>query len=319
MTVTLSTEGPGNRKPRRKFVVRSPADINRLLIYLVTRVRLPRIEVSVDAFPAPPAHRARANIVRLSETTGITLGGLLLGLTLMVGTAVLIWNNDRRIYSVGWWTFAAICAGVIGCIATLVWARFRLVFELCLLRYRSYRLSKAPGYSPPPVVETKSTQAQHDEDHGRISVLSEMSDRHIEQLHQLYLREWWSKDRSLYATHRVIRGSQVVIGMVNESDELVAFARVLTDYTFKALVFDVIVAESARNLGLGRQLMAAITGHERLRQVRHFELYCLPELAEFYVPHGFSADVGNVQLLRRVRPELNAESSGDSAQSGIPT
>jgi predicted GNAT family N-acyltransferase len=140
--------------------------------------------------------------------------------------------------------------------------------------------------------------------HNDIAVLSELSDHHLAQLHELYQHEWWCKGRSLDATRRGVRGSQIVIAMVNESDELVAFTRVLTDYTFKALVLDVIVAESARNRGLGRKLMDLVTGHESLQGVRHFELCCLPELVEFYVPHGFTTDVGDIRLMRRSVPDV---------------
>jgi predicted GNAT family N-acyltransferase len=135
-----------------------------------------------------------------------------------------------------------------------------------------------------------------------LKILSKLSDRHIAQLYALYQREWWCKGRSLDETRRGVLGSQVIIGMVNESDELIAFARVLTDYTFKALIFDVIVSESSRNLGLGRKLMDLVTGHAALQGVRHFELCCLPELVEFYVPHGFSTDVGNTRLMRKTLP-----------------
>jgi hypothetical protein len=46
-----------------------------------------------------------------------------------------------------------------------------------------------------------------------------------------------------------------------------------------------------------------VTGHAALQGVRHFELCCLPELVEFYVPHGFSTDVGNTLFLRKVRAD----------------
>jgi GNAT superfamily N-acetyltransferase len=178
----------------------------------------------------------------------------------------------------------------------------RLLFELWRLRKRSVG-QRAEHEGARTAVDriVTASEASHAPQAGHI-VLSVLSDRHLVQLHNLYQREWWSKDRSLYATRRAVLGSQVVIAMVDEHDELVAFARVLTDYTFKALIFDFIVAGSARNQGLGRKLMDLVTGHEALRTVRHFELYCLPEMVQFYVPHGFSADVGNVQLMRRVRP-----------------
>jgi predicted GNAT family N-acyltransferase len=136
-----------------------------------------------------------------------------------------------------------------------------------------------------------------------IAVIPKLSERHIVQLHQLYQLEWWSRGRTLDATRRGVAGSQVVIGMINQDDELVAFVRVLTDFTFKALIFDVIVAESARSLGLGRKLMDLVTSHESLRDVRHFELYCLPDMIDFYVPHGFTTEVGDIRLMRRISPE----------------
>lgn len=136
-----------------------------------------------------------------------------------------------------------------------------------------------------------------------MKVLSELSERHLAQLHELYQREWWSRGRSLDATRRGVHGSQVVIGLADDADELIAFARVLTDYTFKALIFDVIVDDSVRSLGLGRRLMELVTSHVALKDVRHFELYCLPELVNFYVPHGFSTEVGNIRLMRKVSPD----------------
>jgi hypothetical protein len=42
--------------------------------------------------------------------------------------------------------------------------------------------------------------------------------------------------------------------------------------------------------------------HERLREVRHIELYCLPDMFAFYRRHGFTDDVGAVRLMRRTAP-----------------
>ena len=128
----------------------------------------------------------------------------------------------------------------------------------------------------------------------------ELAEMQIRQLHQLYQREWWTKGRTHEQTRRCIDGSQLCVGLLDSDDNLVAFARVVTDFTFKALIFDVIVAGGARGCGLGRRLMALIKNHEKLRDVQSFELYCLPALNGFYARYGFSDDVGEVRLMRCV-------------------
>jgi predicted GNAT family N-acyltransferase len=133
-----------------------------------------------------------------------------------------------------------------------------------------------------------------------VTAVHVLDDAQIGQLHALYQNEWWTKGRSLDATRLCVKGSQVCIGLVDGEGKLAAFARVITDFTFKALIFDVIVAKAARGTGLGKRLFDEITRHERLRQVRHFELYCLPELFAFYRRHGFCENVGEVRLMRRV-------------------
>jgi len=82
------------------------------------------------------------------------------------------------------------------------------------------------------------------------------------------------------------------------SDNLIGFTRVLTDFTFKALIFDVIVHLDHRKEKLGDKLINLVKTHSKLRQVKHFELYCLPELFEFYKKHGFDKNIGEIHLMR---------------------
>lgn len=120
----------------------------------------------------------------------------------------------------------------------------------------------------------------------------------IRQLHHLYQQEWWCKGRSLEETASCVEGSQVCLGFTDANEKLVGFSRVLTDFTFKALIFDVIVDSQYRGLGLGQRLMQEIRQYPQLQQVKHFELYCLPEMEPFYAQMGFSDDVGGIQLMR---------------------
>ena len=91
----------------------------------------------------------------------------------------------------------------------------------------------------------------------------------------------------------------MVIGVLDDEDRLQAFARVLSDFVFKALLFDVIVASAYRGKGVGEQLMDAVYHHPKLREVRHFELYCHPEMANFYRRYGFVETDSKLQLMRR--------------------
>lgn len=133
-----------------------------------------------------------------------------------------------------------------------------------------------------------------------MQLVHHLTDDQIHQLHQLYQNEYWSKGRSLEDTFRCVKGSTIIFALV-EQDQLLAFARVLTDYVFKALIFDVIVSPSQRAQGLGKQIIESIIGDSRLQTVKHIELYCLPELFEFYCQFGFTQETGAMQLMRRDR------------------
>ena len=127
-----------------------------------------------------------------------------------------------------------------------------------------------------------------------------LDERHVEQLHALYQGEWWTRGRGLDEVRRLTEQSDLVVAICDATDDrLIAFARVLTDRTCKALILDVIVAPDRRDEGLGRRLMDRIVQHPVLQSVRHLELYCLPEMVPFYERWGFSTDVSGVTLMRR--------------------
>ena len=77
----------------------------------------------------------------------------------------------------------------------------------------------------------------------------------------------------------------------------VGFARVLTDWHYRAYVYDVIVATDWRDRGLGRELLDALM--ERLHAVESIELSCQPEMIPFYRRWGFTDEFGGSLLMRR--------------------
>jgi N-acetyltransferase len=133
--------------------------------------------------------------------------------------------------------------------------------------------------------------------HRRVETLSESQ---IEDLHRLFQEEWWTKGRTLEDVRRMLDNTPVIAGFADpKTGALIAFARAITDGVYKALILDVIVAESARKTGLGKELMDAIASHPALEGVQHFELYCRPELIPFYDRWGFKEVDRDLKFLRR--------------------
>ncbi|NUO80493.1 GNAT family N-acetyltransferase [candidate division KSB1 bacterium] len=130
--------------------------------------------------------------------------------------------------------------------------------------------------------------------------IDRISEEQIFQLMQLYRNEWWTKDRKLEDVRRMLAHTDFIFAFYEKaSRQLVAFTRVLSDRVYKALIFDVIVAPEHREHKLGRALMNAVLNHPELKSVRHFELYCLPELEPFYEQWGFTKEVGGVRFMRK--------------------
>ena len=85
-----------------------------------------------------------------------------------------------------------------------------------------------------------------------MEVTYKLSERHIQELHDLYKNEWWTNERTLEETRNCVQGSQICIGLL-ENNSLIGFVRVITDYTFKALIFDLIINSEHRNKSLGKK------------------------------------------------------------------
>jgi GNAT superfamily N-acetyltransferase len=99
--------------------------------------------------------------------------------------------------------------------------------------------------------------------------------------------EWWA-DREESRVRRALAGSDVAVGVETAGGDLVAAARVLTDRTFYAAVYDVIVATDRRREGVGRALMEGVRDHPVLDSVDGISLLCREGLVPFYESVGFT-------------------------------
>ncbi|WP_313892244.1 GNAT family N-acetyltransferase [Psychrobacillus sp.] len=130
-------------------------------------------------------------------------------------------------------------------------------------------------------------------------VIEELNESQLIELHSLFKNEWWTQIREIPDIRKMVDNSTVVIGLVHvETEELIGFARVITDTIYRAFIFDVMTKENFRNGGIGTILMNSILEHPLVRDVDRVELYCLDSLVEYYEKFGFSTDLNGSNLMR---------------------
>jgi GNAT superfamily N-acetyltransferase len=130
-------------------------------------------------------------------------------------------------------------------------------------------------------------------------IVANLTENQILQLWDLYKNEFWSYNRTIQDIVKMLAASDIIIGLVDESKELIGFTRVLTDFVYRATVYDVIVKQTHRKMGLGVRLIDAVVNHPKLVSVEQITLYCLPEMIPFYERWGFTTDVGEIRLMFR--------------------
>lgn len=126
-----------------------------------------------------------------------------------------------------------------------------------------------------------------------------LNDALIDQLIDLYRNEFWCKNRSRPDVDNMLVNSDIVVGAVDNKNNLIGFVRVLTDFVYKATIFDLIVHPEWRKKNIGRELMDVIIQHPMLRKVEHFDLNCLPEMVPFYEKWDFTTRLDELGFMRR--------------------
>ncbi len=116
-----------------------------------------------------------------------------------------------------------------------------------------------------------------------------------EDLLTLYQQTDWAKTRGTLDIQRMLDNSQITLG-VWADDRLIAFARVVTDDVYRALIDDVVVDAAFRGQGIGSQMIEKLL--KRQQHVEVVMLDCDPDLADYYARSGFYIKKGcSMQLV----------------------
>ncbi len=115
---------------------------------------------------------------------------------------------------------------------------------------------------------------------------SEKKSLQPEQLVTLFQQAPWAKGRTLSDAREMLRRTDVAL-CAWDGDQLVGFGRVLTDFVYRATIWDVIVDAAYQKQGIGAEIVQRILHHPRLKKVELFWL--CTRRPGFYEKLGFSS------------------------------
>ena len=136
----------------------------------------------------------------------------------------------------------------------------------------------------------------------KLHISTNQSELDIPLVHQfLSEQSSWAKGISFDVVQRSIANSLCFGGFL--SDEQIAFARVITDYTTFANLVDVFVLPEHRGQGYSKALMEAVFAHPQLQGLRRFTL-ATGDAHGLYAQYGFTAPRFPQSLMERYFPGM---------------
>jgi ribosomal protein S18 acetylase RimI-like enzyme len=121
-----------------------------------------------------------------------------------------------------------------------------------------------------------------------------------EEVMDLYAHAPWARERRLPQVRRMLSHTTLCF-TARQGRRLVGMARVVSDLSFRAAVYDVIVHPDCHRRGIGSALVKQVLSHPRLRTVDQVWLYTTDKQA-FYERLGFRPYPGNMLVHKRRGP-----------------
>lgn len=117
-----------------------------------------------------------------------------------------------------------------------------------------------------------------------------------DQLLGLFHQAPWAQDRTAEETEEMLRHTDLAV-CAWDRERLVGFGRVLTDFVYRATIWDVIVDRAYQKQGIGSEIVRRILDHPRLQRVELFWL--CTRRPGFYEKLGFSSKEQTGMVLAR--------------------
>ena len=104
----------------------------------------------------------------------------------------------------------------------------------------------------------------------------DMSSIDVSSIHALLSNCYWRKDIDTQSVRKFIANSYCV-SILNQRDNTIAFARLITDYASYGFITDVVVDESYRRQGLARKMIDWFLESSQFEDIEHWSLITTDE------------------------------------------
>ena len=98
---------------------------------------------------------------------------------------------------------------------------------------------------------------------------------------------YWAKNRPYKNLRKLLKGSTVVITLWQEK-RMVGFGRATSDEIYRAVLWDIVVADDLQGQGLGRQVVEALLATASVKEVERIYLMTTNS-KDFYEQIGFKS------------------------------
>jgi GNAT superfamily N-acetyltransferase len=122
------------------------------------------------------------------------------------------------------------------------------------------------------------------------------------ELQELFRFTHWGRSRSLGQIERMLDGSNLCFS-IRYDGKLVAFCRMLTDFVFRASIWDILVHPDHQGKGVGSRLMGYALEHPSVRDIPVVTSFS-SDLVPFLKRGGFEYREG-LMVLQRVPIEYS--------------
>ena len=155
-----------------------------------------------------------------------------------------------------------------------------------------------------------TSSAIHEHRQGDIVVTTDETRLDLETVHGFLTGSYWAAGVPREVVERSIRHS-ICFGAF-EGERQVGFARVISDRATFAYVADVFVLDSHRGRGIGKTIMAAVTSHPELQNLRLWTLFTR-DAHGLYRQVGFREARYPDRLMERRQPQPDGVGTGNGA------